>query len=132
MTRQQTHHQTGNINTSADQPSRSAPPGRLHALPSVPDAVPASCPGAPPDTCAERRPESGNKTGTGISRRPAASSRHDWLREARLICQVAAAKGECISQRALARQLRDSGHRFSNDHLHGIAATIGLTPEQAA
>jgi hypothetical protein len=52
--------------------------------------------------------------------------------EANLICQAAAANGERISQRALARQLRVHGHRFSNEHLHGIAATIGLTGEKAA
>jgi hypothetical protein len=62
----------------------------------------------------------------------AAASRHDLLHEASQICQAAAASGERISQRALARQLRGHGHRFSNEHLHGIAATIGLTPGKAA
>jgi hypothetical protein len=49
-----------------------------------------------------------------------------------LICQTAAANGERLSQRALARQLRDHGHRFSNENLHSIAATIGLTTGKAA
>jgi hypothetical protein len=53
------------------------------------------------------------------------------LRDASMIYQSAAASGERISQRTLARQLRGHGHRFSNQHLHGIAASIGLAPEKA-
>jgi hypothetical protein len=95
--------------------------------------VPAGSPGAPPDTGAELAPSLVKKTAaTRIRPHPAAGSRHDLLHEASLICQTAAANGERISQRALARQLRGHGHRFSNEHLHGIAATIGLTPGKAA
>jgi hypothetical protein len=54
------------------------------------------------------------------------------LREASLICQAAAAKGERITQRALARELRGHGHRFSNGHLRGIATTVGMGTEKAA
>jgi hypothetical protein len=54
------------------------------------------------------------------------------LREATAICQHAAARGERLSQRALARQLRLRGHRFSNHHLHRIAQSVGLAPSRAA
>ena len=132
MTRQHVHT-TGNLDTSADQPSPLSPPDRLHAVPSVPDAVPARSPGAPPDTEAALSPSPVSKTAaTRTKPHLAAASRHDLLHEASRICQAAAANGERISQRALARQLRGHGHRFSNEHLHGIAATIGLTPGKAA
>jgi len=61
----------------------------------------------------------------------ASGNGHGLLHEASLIYQAAAASGERISQRALARELRGHGHRFSNQHLHGIAASIGLSPEKA-
>src|SRR6266851_4183260 len=54
------------------------------------------------------------------------SAGHGLLRDASMIYQAAAASGERISQRTLARQLRGHGHRFSNQNLHGIAASIGL------
>lgn len=54
------------------------------------------------------------------------------LHDANLIYQAAAASGERLSQRTLARQLRGHSHRSSNQHLHGIAASIGLTPGPAA
>jgi len=54
------------------------------------------------------------------------------LRDATAICQHAAACGERLSQRALARQLRQHGHRFPNDHLHRIARSVGLAPGRAA
>jgi hypothetical protein len=57
---------------------------------------------------------------------------HGLLRDANLICETATAQGERLSQRALARQLRDQGHRFSNEQLHSIAASIGLTMSKAA
>jgi hypothetical protein len=131
MTRQQAHS-SKDLSTSAHQPSRPAPPDRLHALASVRDTVPAGSAGAPPDTGAARSPEPVKRTAARTSPRPPATTHHDLLHQANLICQVAAANGERISQRALARQLRGHGHRFSNDHLHGIAATIGLTQEKAA
>ena len=59
-------------------------------------------------------------------------ARHGLIRDAATICQTATANGEHLSQRALARQLRDHGHRFSNQQLHGIAATIGPTTSKAA
>jgi hypothetical protein len=54
------------------------------------------------------------------------------LHDAIAIYQHAAARGEQLSQRALARQLRLRGHRFPNDHLHQIAQSVGLTPSRAA
>jgi hypothetical protein len=133
MTRQQTHSRTASLSTPAHQPSGLRVPDRRPALASVPGAVPTRSPGAPPDTGAELPPSPVKNTAVSRTRsRPAAASRHDLLHEANLICQTAVANGERISQRALARQLRGHGHRFSNEHLHGIAATIGLTPERAA
>lgn len=133
MTRQHAHSATGNPDTSADQPSQPSQPGGLHAVASVRDAVPGRSPGAPPDTGAEPVPSPASRTPAAQARpHRAAASHHDLLREANRICQAAADRGERISQRALARQLRGHGHRFSNEHLHGIAATIGLTPEKAA
>ena len=54
------------------------------------------------------------------------------LRDAQTIGQEAAACGQRLSQRALARQLRDRGHRFPNEQLHQIAEGIGLTAARAA
>jgi len=54
------------------------------------------------------------------------------LRDATAICQHAAARGERLSQRALARQLRLRGHRFPNNHLRRIAQSVGLAPGRAA
>jgi len=54
------------------------------------------------------------------------------VREAAAIYQHAAARGERLSQRALARQLRLHGHRFPNDHLHRIAQRAGFVPGRAA
>ena len=54
------------------------------------------------------------------------------IRDARAICAEAAARGERVSQRALARQLRNRGHRFPNDQLRQIAETIRPGPARAA
>jgi hypothetical protein len=54
------------------------------------------------------------------------------LRDAIAIRQQAAACGERLSQRALARQLRLRGHRFPNDHLQQIAQSVGLAAGRAA
>ena len=116
MTRRHAHHHTSGLDTSVPQPIRSATKDRLHAVASAGDAVAARSPGAPPG--AEGRPAlAKDTTAARISPHPAATagSRHDLLREASLICQAAAANGERISQRALARQLRGHGHRFPND-----------------
>lgn len=54
------------------------------------------------------------------------------LDAASAIYQDAAARGERLSQRMLARQLRGHGHRFPNQHLRLIADSIGLSQQQAA
>jgi hypothetical protein len=54
------------------------------------------------------------------------------LRDAAAIYQHAIARGERLSQRTLARQLRLRGHRFPNDHLHQIAKSARLAPGRAA
>jgi hypothetical protein len=122
MTRQQPKAQIQDPYISAHQRSDLAIPEQLHPAAGHPTPHPARSTEAPHETGAE--PPHGPVPG------PAA--RHGLLRDATRICQKAAANGENISQRALARQLRDHGHRFSNEHLHGIAATIGLTTDKAA
>jgi hypothetical protein len=54
------------------------------------------------------------------------------LRDARVICAEAAARGERLSQRALGRQLRNRGHRFPNDQLRRIARATAQAPARAA
>jgi hypothetical protein len=48
------------------------------------------------------------------------------LEDAAFIYETASARGEQLSQRALARTLRGRGHRFPNESLHSIATAIGL------
>jgi hypothetical protein len=54
------------------------------------------------------------------------------LRDASVIYREARARGERLSQRTLARQLRSQGHRFPNEYLRSIADSIGLTETRAA
>jgi hypothetical protein len=54
------------------------------------------------------------------------------IADASQILQVARARGDQISQRYLAIQLRSRGHRFSNAQLSGIAGAVGLAPEHRA
>lgn len=54
------------------------------------------------------------------------------LDAASAIYQDASARGERLSQRMLARQLRGHGHRFPNERLRQIADSIGLTAGEAA
>jgi hypothetical protein len=49
------------------------------------------------------------------------------LKDAALICKTAAARGERLTQRALARTLRGRGHRFPNQSLRNIAVAVGLS-----
>ncbi|HEY1616506.1 MAG TPA: hypothetical protein VGG25_02755 [Streptosporangiaceae bacterium] len=53
------------------------------------------------------------------------------LSDASEIYLDAAARGERLSQRALARQLRERGHRFPNDQLRQIAEATHATPAAA-
>jgi hypothetical protein len=59
-------------------------------------------------------------------------ARAGLLRDAGAIYRDAAARGEPLSQRTLARRLRGHGHRFPNEHLRWIADSIGLTADSAA
>jgi hypothetical protein len=54
------------------------------------------------------------------------------LADASQMLQVARARGDQMSQRSLATQLRSRGHRFSNAQLRDIAGAIGLVPEHRA
>lgn len=54
------------------------------------------------------------------------------LRAASVIVQDAAARGERLSQRGLARRLRDDGHRFPNEHLRVISQSAAKTCPDAA
>ena len=57
---------------------------------------------------------------------PPAVHESPLLRDAVDICRTAAARGERLSQRALARALRGHGHRFPNESLRGVALAVGL------
>jgi hypothetical protein len=92
----------------------------------------------PPDNLTPRSQATGG-TGTylrwpGEVTRPRASTgpQPGVLRDAQVIYRDAAARGERLSQRTLARRLRGHGHRFPNDHLRLIADSIGLKTARAA
>jgi hypothetical protein len=97
--------------------------------------LPATGPGARPGTGTG---DDANLTGPapdgagGPSRADLTTDTGILLQDAHAICQDAAARGVRLSQRALARQLRSSGHRFPNQDLHHIAEAIGLTTSNAA
>jgi len=112
---------------------------QVHARAQEPHIVPAlvlAPPLAPPATAAGaetsspaahlRWPDSVTNHRGGVGPRPG------LLRDASKIYQDAAARGERLSQRTLARQLRGHGHRFPNEHLRLIADSIGLTADTAA
>jgi len=107
------------------------------AEPRIVPALVLSPPLAAADTAAGTEPSGGpsplfrwsdevtrHRNGTG--------PRPGLLRDARALYQDAAARGERLSQRTLARQLRGHGHRFPNEHLRLIAASIGLAEGKAA
>ena len=56
----------------------------------------------------------------------------ELLRDARALYAAAAAQGQRMSQRALAQQLRERGHRFSNDQLRLIADSTRLARPKAS
>ncbi len=68
----------------------------------------------------------------GADRHGIVSPDPEVVREATVIAERAAARGERLSQRGLARQLRRQGHHFPNDHLRQIALSIGLPYREAA
>ena len=71
-------------------------------------------------------------SGEVIRYRTGPGPRPGLLRDADTIYRDAAARGERLSQRTLARQLRRHGHRFPNEHLRLIADSIGLNASKAA
>ncbi len=96
---------------------------------------------APPLTATDRvaPPPAGGASSAHIHYAGEATIRRDGtgpcpglLRDASAIYRDAAARGERLSQRTLARQLRGHGHRFPNEHLRWIADSIGLTASRAA
>jgi hypothetical protein len=54
------------------------------------------------------------------------------LANAAQIVTAARVKGEKLSRRALAAQLRARGHRFSNAQLQSLARTVGPAPDRRA
>ena len=124
---------------AASPPVVTAPDGRLLALNGVATggnghhAAPAMAAAGSaavrdqflsPGACAEDPPPGAPTGTTGPDVR--------LLRDASVIYRSAAEQGERLSQRKLARQLRGGGHRFSNQHLHRIAVSIGLRPPPQA
>jgi hypothetical protein len=90
----------------------------------VPNGTPAGRQPARPSADGQARsPSHPNVGGTG---------RQALVRDASLIYRTAASRGERVSQRMLASQLRSHGHRFSNRHLHAIAASAGVAPRTVA
>ena len=71
-------------------------------------------------------------SGEVIRYRTGRGPRPGLLRDAGSIYRDAAARGERLSQRTLARQLRGHGHRFPNEHLRLIADSIDLNASKAA
>jgi hypothetical protein len=115
MTRQ---HASPRATTVASRPAlvMASASSAVGVAPSANASVP-SRPGSP-GMVPERRRDSG--AGDAV------------LRDASALCRAAAARGERLSQRALARQLRDRGHRFPNDQLAQIAASTDVMVGRAA
>jgi hypothetical protein len=113
---------------------------RQHSFSRVPDPrVATALVLAPPPTAHGAPPEAGGGpsaylyyAGDATRHRSGTGPRPGLLRDASAIYQDAAARGERLSQRTLARQLRGHGHRFPNEHLRLIADSIGLTASRAA
>jgi hypothetical protein len=117
MTRQLVH-------TSVQEP-RIVP--ALVLTPPPPPATMAS--GVQPGACPAA---DAHRAGEVIRYRSGRGPHPGVLRDAHTIYRNAAARGERLSQRTLARKLRGHGHRFPNEHLRLIAASIGLTASKAA
>jgi len=62
----------------------------------------------------------------GCADGPITGGESPLLQDAVFIYRTAAARGERLTQRDLARTLRGRGHRFPNQNLRSIAAAIGL------
>jgi hypothetical protein len=112
---------------------------RTHASAQQPRIVPALMLAPPTITSMAANPEANGTAPTHLRwpsepnrSRNHASPRPNLLRDAGAIYRNAAARGERLSQRTLARRLRGHGHRFPNEHLRLIADSIGLTANRAA
>jgi hypothetical protein len=100
------------------------------ALAGAPGPDVANVPG-----CLGTDDEGRDRRGHALSRQePEATPgvRAELLSDASAIRAAAATRGERLSQRALARQLRERGHRFPNDQLHLIAGAAELPRASAA
>ena len=82
---------------------------------------------APPAAVAERAGPPEAVSGRGL-----AGPDPRVLRDARVLAHGASARGERLSQRGLARALRDYGHHFPNDQLRQIAESIELGSSRPA
>ena len=108
--------------------TRASTPTKALALAPAPVST-GRFPGAAADAAPSPRPgDDLDVSGDGPGTRPEPG----LLDAARAIYRDASARGERLSQRTLARQLRGNGHRFPNEHLRQIADSIGLTQGQAA
>jgi hypothetical protein len=83
---------------------------------------------APPPTPAGLRGRSAQATSAQADIQPDPG----LLRDASAILKGASARGQRLSQRSLARELRGHGYRFPNDQLRQIAESIGLSCGTAA
>ena len=99
---------------------------RRPAVPRCPAATPRMLAAPPGPTLVPLRPMN---TATGD---PALGPDVRLLQDAAVIFQNASARGQRLSQRTLARELRGHGHHFPNDHLRHIAESIGLARNVAA
>ena len=117
------------------QHSISPAPSAIGTGPAGRSAVPRPAAGAISDaTVASGRPIplAAVRTKPGAETAGAGGPDLGVLRDAELIYERAAARGERLSQRILARELRGRGHHFPNQHLRLIAVSIGLAQDAAA
>ena len=128
MTRQQ---------TASSGAEATAAPARQHRSPAAVSPPPGPHPGTVLNGAAggHQPAPSAADGGSSPRARPGPGSSgpgRSLLHDATVLYQAAAANGERLSQRRLASQFRRHGHRFSNQHLQAIAASIGLTSQKAA
>jgi hypothetical protein len=82
------------------------------------------------ETAQDQQPTPGAASDGCADSGPITSDRSPLLRDAVFIYRTAAARGERLTQRDLARTLRGRGHRFPNQNLRAIAVAIGLGHQQ--
>jgi hypothetical protein len=110
---------------AASQGHQPAMPGQVNGLrPALAPWVPGLVAEAAKDQAPEPMPAA--VTDERADAGPIASEESPLLQDAVFIYRTAAARGERLTQRNLARTLRGRGHRFPNQNLRGLAATIGL------